>query len=462
MRERGHSARDPHPKIEFIENGLSAGTWRLEVALRATPLGETTAQQTLQLLQELLKDYHPRNFAIQLWDGTQWDGEPGQFCRFTWKINSPAALRAALEAGDELALAEAYIAGDFDIEGNVEAVYPLGLYLVKRRWSLKEKLHLRGLLQALPSEKKARPERPGAKVSGRVHSKERDQKVVSYHYDVSNDFYALWLDRAMVYSCAYFKSPDDDIDTAQAQKLDYICRKLRLRRGERLLDIGCGWGGLILHAVQHYGVRALGITLSQHQFDLANQRIREASLSDHCAVKLCDYREVDEPGAYDKLVSVGMVEHVGKGMLPEYFRQAFRLLRPGGVFLNHGIGQAGNHPAPDKPTFTSLYVFPDGELVPIGTMLQTAEEAGFEVHDVENLREHYVLTLRQWVRRLEAHAERARQIAGEIKYRIWRLYMAGSAYQFRKGWLDLYQSLLVKTQEGPSGLPLRRADWYDG
>lgn len=432
------------------------------MALRASPLGDSTAQETLQFLQELLFEYHPRNFSIRLWDGTGWDPEPGQFCRFTWKINYPGALRPALEAGDELALGEAYVYGDFDIEGDLEGAYPLALYLTKKQWSLKEKLRLRSLLHALPAENRNRPERPGGKLGGRLHSRQRDQHAVTYHYDVSNDFYSLWLDKQMVYSCAYFESPNEAIDTAQARKLDYICRKLRLRSGERLLDIGCGWGGLILHAAHHYGVRAQGITLSERQLQFAKDRIREAGLVDRCQVRLCDYRDLNEPESFDKLVSVGMVEHVGKEMLPEYFRQAFRLLRPGGVFLNHGIGQAGNHPAPKKPTFTSLYVFPDGELVPVGTMLQAAEGAGFEVHDVENLREHYALTLQQWVHRLEAHADRARQLAGEVKYRIWRLYMAGSAFQFQQAWLDLYQTLLVKLENGHTGLPLTRTDWYGG
>jgi cyclopropane-fatty-acyl-phospholipid synthase len=265
----------------------------------------------------------------------------------------------------------------------------------------------------------------------------------------------------MVYSCGYFSHPDEDLGTAQIQKLDYICRKLRLQPNDRLLDIGCGWGGLLIHAAREYGVRALGVTLSEQQLQLAIRRIHEAGLSDRCEVCLLDYRDIEEPGAFDKLVSVGMVEHVGESRLPQYFEGAFKLLRPGGAFLNHGIGRAGHRPKPEQPTFTDVYVFPDGDLVPIGATLTAAEKIGFEVRDVENLREHYVLTLRHWVRRLEAHAGEARKLAGDTNFRVWRLYMAGSAHYFKTGRLDVYQTLLVKPDQGSSGLPLRRSDWYE-
>ncbi|HVO82610.1 MAG TPA: cyclopropane-fatty-acyl-phospholipid synthase family protein [Terriglobales bacterium] len=430
------------------------------MGLRAWNLTDPIAHKTLHFLQELLRDYHPRDFTVELWDASRWAPETDQFSRFTWRINHPGALRAALSPRTQLALAEAYIYGDFDIEGDIAGVFPLADYFLGKEWNAKEKLRLSSLLLGLPSRGSFPALRPLSKLHGRLHSRERDRQAVTYHYDVSNEFYQLWLDQNLVYSCAYFKERDNDLDTAQTDKLDYLCRKLRLQAGERLLDIGCGWGGLVLHAAREYGVHALGITLSQPQLEFATERIRRASLSDRCQVRLLDYRELDEPGAYDKVVSVGMVEHVGESRLPEYFSRVFRLLRPGGVFLNHGIGRAGNRPLPDQPTFTDVYVFPDGDLVPIGTTLQAAEGAGFEVCDVENLREHYALTLRHWVRRLENHAEQARRVAGEIKYRIWRLYMAGSAHYFRNGRLDVYQSLLVKSDNGGTRLPLTRRDWY--
>jgi len=295
---------------------------------------------------------------------------------------------------------------------------------------------------------------------GRRHSTTRDRRAVTYHYDVPGEFYALWLDERMVYSCAYFATPDEDLDAAQERKLDYICRKLRLRRGEKVLDIGCGWGGLIIHAACRYGVEALGITLSEPQAELANERIRRAGLEGRCRVEVRDYREIEEWGVYDKLVSVGMFEHVGEARLPDYFSRAYRLLRPGGAFLNHGISRNPAAPVRREPTFISRHVFPDGELVPIGATLSASEGSGFEVRDVESLREHYALTLGHWVRRLENNAGEARRIVDETTYRVWRLYMSGSAHGFRTGRINVYQTLLARPDRGESGLPLTRSDWY--
>lgn len=428
------------------------------MADRAHPIQDPTPAKTLRFVQELLKDYHPRNFSVELWDGTLWPPEPNQFRRFAWHINDPGALRRAIVSASEVTLGEAFVRKDFEIDGDIEGVFPLADYLLSKSWSHREKLHLSRLLLGLHSSAR-RPSLVRPELHGVPHSKRRDEQAIHYHYDIANDFYALWLDPEMVYSCAYFQTPHDDLETAQKQKLDYICRKLRLKPGEQLLDIGCGWGGLICHAAREYGVRALGITLSNNQFQFVQQKIRNSGLTGRCEVRLLDYRALDEPGAYDKLVSVGMVEHVGETKLPDYFDDAFRLLKPGGVFLNHGIGTAGNRAAP-KRSFTDVYVFPDGDLVAIATMLRYAEHAGFEVRDVENLREHYVLTLEHWLHRLENHADEARRIAGDKIFRIWRLYLAGSVHYFRTARLDLYQSLLVKNSLGGSGLPLRRADWY--
>src|SRR5438874_700768 len=419
---------------------------------------EKSASRAMALVHELLGDYQPRNFAVELWDGSRWEPEANQFCRFTWRINHPSTFRSLLRSDRQVALGEAYVYNDFDISVDILHIFPVAQYLCGKHFSAAEKLRLSALLLGLPSL--AHEGNGRASLDGRPHSKSRDRSAIIYHYDVSNDFYRLWLDPELVYSCAYFKSPEDEIALAQQQKFDYICRKLRLRPGERLLDIGCGWAGLIRHAARYFGVHATGITLSENQLALAGSRIRDAGLSSRCEVRLMDYRDAPELGEFDKLVSVGMVEHVGESALPEYFHSAFRLLKPGGVFLNHGIGRAGNRPKPTEPTFTDAYVFPDGELVPIATTLGCAEEAGFEARDVENLREHYFLTLRQWLRRLESRADEARTLVDKLKYRIWRLYLAGSAYYFQSGKLDLYQSLLVKSRDGPSGMPLTREDWY--
>ena len=418
------------------------------------------ANRTLNFIKEVIVDYHPRNFSIRLWDGTEWPAETSD-ASFTLLLQHPAALRRMLRHIDtDLSLGEAYIYDDIDFEGDIDAVYPVADYLAHQDWSLGRRIRMGWDLLHLPGDRTQHDGRRAAQVHGQAHSMERDKQAVTYHYDVSNDFYALWLDRRMVYSSAYFSTPDEDLDTAQERKLDMLCRKLRLQPGERLLDIGCGWGGLIIHAARHYGVEALGITLSQPQADLANQRISEAGLADRCRVEVRDYREIDESEGFDKLVSVGMFEHVGEALLPTYFQRARRLLRPGGAFLNHGIAIRATEPHAKGPTFSNRYVFPDGELVPIDVTLHHAEQSGFEVRDVESLREHYALTLHHWVRRLEAQHEQALQVADEPTYRIWRLFMSGSAYGFEQGRINVYQTLLVKPDGGASGLPLTRADWY--
>lgn len=421
---------------------------------------DQATQASLAFLQDLLRDVQPRDFIVRLWDGTTWSPDPGRPPRFTLVLQHPGALRKMFWPPTELALGEAYIYNDFDIEGDIAGVFALADTLLNRQWGPAERLRYGRYLFGLPSTDRPRIGRQAAELSGARHSPERDRQAVTYHYDVSNEFYALWLDQRMVYSCAYFVSPDDDLDRAQEQKLDYTCRKLRLRRGERLLDIGCGWGGLVIHAARWYGVEALGITLSGPQAELANERIRQAGMADRCRVEIRDYRGIDEPGRYDKLVSVGMFEHVGERRLPEYFERAWHLLRRGGVFLNHGIARSATGPRRQGPSFVDRYVFPDGELVPISTTLRAAETAGFEVRDVESLREHYALTLQHWVRRLQARHAEAQALTDEATYRVWRLYMSGSVYGFQSGRINVYQTLLAKPDEGASGLPLTRADWY--
>jgi cyclopropane-fatty-acyl-phospholipid synthase len=416
-------------------------------------LQDKSSQQSLQLVQSLLSGFHPRDFAVELWDGAYWPAEKNQFPRFTWKINNPEALQlAAFSSNREVSLAEAYCYGDFDLEGDIESVFGLADYLMSRTWTRTEKLRLAGMALTL-SAKLPRSNRGAVRLEGSLHSKHRDQRAVRYHYDVSNDFYALWLDSQMQYSAGYFENANDDLEIAQVKKLDYLCRSLRLKPEERLLDIGCGWGGLIRHAVRRYGVTALGITLSPEQLKWCEQSIQKEGLGDRCQVRLLDYRNLDAPAAFDKIVSIGMVEHVGAAKLSEYFSQALDLLRPHGMFLVSGIARAANRPVDTKPTFTDLYIFPDGELVTISNLLARAETAGFEVQQVENLREHYRLTVLRWLRKLEDHADAAKKIVSELKYRMWRLYLAGSAYYFQKAKLGLYHSLLLKNADSCGAAP---------
>lgn len=415
---------------------------------------------TLEFLDEIVKPVNVQTVGVRLWDGTLWPDPTPRSAMLV--LRHPGSLRSMFHTGTELALAEAYLYDDFDIEGDIIAVFDLaeGLSDTVKGWGSKINA-ARWLIRLPRNDKETVHTRGPAKLNGKVHSIDRDRKAVTYHYDVSNDFYRLFLDKRMVYSCAYFKNPDLSLEDAQTAKLEHICRKLRLKPGQRLLDVGCGWGGLVIYAAEHYGVDALGITLSQPQADLASQRIKEAGLGARCRVEVRDYRELEAPAPFDALVSVGMFEHVGAELLPVYFKKAYSLLRPGGVFLNHGIARRITDPPADRNSFSNNYVFPDGELEPISETLHAAEMEKFEVRDVESLREHYALTLRHWVSRLEARYEEALQAVDEVTYRVWRLYMAGSSHGFRTGRLNVYQSLLVRpAEDGASGLPMTRADLY--
>jgi cyclopropane-fatty-acyl-phospholipid synthase len=307
---------------------------------------------------------------------------------------------------------------------------------------------------------------------GRTHSPNRDARAVRFHYDVGNEFYTLWLDRQLVYSCGYFERGDETLDAAQTAKLDYVCRKLRLAAGERLLDIGCGWGALVMHAATHYGVRATGITLSEQQAAFARDRIAREGLADRVTIDVRDYRTLGEGEHFDKIASVGMVEHVGRQRLADYFAAAYRTLAPGGLFLNHGIvslADARHHARLDplwrriwqRDQFIRRYVFPDGDLVPAAAVIAAAEAQGFESRDVESLREHYVTTLRHWVRRLESREADARAIVGDVTYRVWRLYLSASAHGFRIGRIAVIQSLFAKPDAGGAArVPRSRAALY--
>lgn len=411
----------------------------------------------------------PRQFNVRFWNGTLLQGyEPN----FTLILAHPGALRRMFRPPLELSLGEAFIQGDFDIEGNLLDVFKLFFSLIQKPSSSVPIVAWAWLALPAQQTEKATIQRGPARLTGKRHSKERDRAAVQYHYDVGNDFYTLWLDKRMVYSCAYFPTGVEDIDTAQTHKLDYICRKLRLKPGERLLDIGCGWGGLAVHAAQQYGVSVLGVTLSHQQQTLGMQRIADAGLSDRVEIRLLDYRDLTG-GTFDKVVSVGMFEHVGRDHLPEYFKHVYRLLKPGGLFLNHGISATLIHAYPKtllnratekliigSNSFFQRYIFPDGELVPLSEANLVAEQSGFEVRDVENLREHYALTLRQWVSRLEQRKDEAIRLVGDEVYRTWKLYMSASIYAFETANISVSQSLLAKPADGAAGLPFSRADLY--
>jgi len=380
--------------------------------------------------------------AIALWNGRRFDFSDAPCV--TLRISTVAGLRYLVKPS-LASLGEAYVEGHLEIEGSIAE-------------ALRAVAGLAGDQAA--SSKGRKP------LLGYLHTRKRDAEAIRHHYDVSNDFYALWLDREMVYSCAYFKTGEEDLDSAQRQKLDHICRKLRLVPGERLLDIGCGWGALIRHAARHYGVDATGITLSQNQYALASDRIAAQGLGDRCRVLLQDYRDVSGEGVYDKISSVGMFEHVGLRNLPVYFAAIHRLLKDGGVVMNHGITARdvdNRWVGLGAGDFMERYVFPGGELPHLWLVTREMSGAGLEVMDVETLRLHYARTLWKWSERLEASLERAREHVDAKRLRVWRAYLAGCAYGFERNWMSIHQVLAVKSGSDPAHnpLPWSRAWMYE-
>jgi cyclopropane-fatty-acyl-phospholipid synthase len=424
------------------------------------------SEQASDLLARLFRRY-PGNVSVRLWDGTSLRVGQGTSPdgNFTLVFRTPEAVWAAVLGRDPLALADAYFRGEMDIEGDFFAALSLKDHLTALQIPATEKLRaavtalrLRflnsGAMHAVPAAFSAAPRI-------KAHSKMENRKAIHFHYDVSNEFYALWLDQAMIYSCAYFETPDTDLATAQQAKLEHICRKLSLRAGEHILDIGCGWGALVIYAAKNYGVRAHGVTLSPQQLAIAQQRIQQAGLTDQVRVELLDYRDMAGESKYDKIASVGMFEHVGLKNLPTYFTTVHRLLKPRGLFLNHGIThEAEGWEKTVSTEFINRYVFPDGQLDTISNIQRVMERAKFEIADVEALRPHYAMTLRHWVARLERNRARALQYVSESTYRVWRLYMAACALQFESGEIGIYQVLANKRTLGKPDLPLTRRHLY--
>jgi len=414
------------------------------------------------LLRIVLERYGPREFAVQLWDGEKWPAQTAEPARFELVVRTPSAVRGLFGRADSLSFGEAFVYNQVDINGSLLDIFAPADRLINIPWSLAEKCQLLPQLLSIPAPRYSRTGLFGGfGAAGSRGSAARTRAAVNYHYDHPVEFWRLWLDESLVYSCAYFRSADDSLGAAQKAKLDYICRKLRLRPGLRLLDLGCGWGALIVHAAKHYGVEAVGLTVSPEQAEVARQRIRQAGLEDRCRVEVNDFFAWLEPEGFDRVTSVGAAEHVPESRFEEYFKLAFASLRPGGQFLHHAISYTPS--APERPgrSFNHRYVFPDHFLATIGQTLSAAETVGFEIRDVESLREHYALTLRHWLQRFEAAEDKLKRLADEVSCRVFRLYLAGTAYEFQCGRVNLHQSLLVKPNGGQSGLPLTRHDWYE-
>ena len=451
-------------------------TTSASAGVRALTGGEDSAlRHSRRILVSLFGPPEARGFNTRYWDGTLERGAKAS--PFTFVVARPGALRSMLLPPSELSIVEAYLSGDVDIEGDLAAAVSMSDAIERSVRSPRVLASLVRELVSLPRHESnaADARRARAKrtmhARGRRHERSRDQAAIQYHYDVGNAFYQLFLDERMVYSCAYFAEPSYTLEEAQRAKLDLVCRKLRLERGERLLDVGCGWGALIMHAVREYGVSAVGITLSEQQRALANERISAAGLADRCRVEIRDYRDLAPLGEFDKAASVGMVEHVGVDHLGGYFTAVYRALVPGGVFLNHGIVSAEaampltwrqkiERKIWRRDAFIDQYVFPDGKLGPLEAVVGAAEAAGFETRDVESLREHYSLTLDRWIARLSQNQQAARALVGDRTYRVWRLYMTASSRAFLAAELNVVQTLLSKQRDGRSSLPLTRRDLY--
>jgi cyclopropane-fatty-acyl-phospholipid synthase len=379
----------------------------------------------------------------------------------TLLVRSPVVFRRLITAPGELGLGRAYVAGELDVEGDLYAAlatlrdrFPDLRAFGPRQWA--EVLRLAGSSAlrtgfgalAVPPEE--------ARLGGVRHSKERDAAAIAHHYDVSNAFYRIVLGPSMTYSCAVWEHEDVPLEDAQAAKYELVCRKLGLEPQMRLLDVGCGWGGMVVHAAANHGVRAVGVTLSRRQAEWAEKAVAEAGLADRVEIRYQDYRDVRD-GPFDAISSIGMFEHVGLSQLRVYFGGLRRLLRPGGRLLNHAIARPPNAGRTrfQPNSFIDRYVFPDGELHEVGNVVSTMQRTGYEVRHVESLREHYALTLRAWVSNLETGWDDAVAEVGPGRARVWRLYMAASALNFEAGRTQVHQVLAVRSDGGRSGLPLR-------
>ncbi|MFI6491761.1 class I SAM-dependent methyltransferase [Streptomyces sp. NPDC050564] len=410
----------------------------------------------------------PLPLRIRAWDGS----EAGPPSAPALVVRNRRALRRLLWKPGELGLARAWVAGDLGVEGDLYTALDLMSGLVWDRGedargvgeALRDpevRAAVRGLVKMAGPPLPPAPPREEVRRRSHLHTKRSDKRAISHHYDVGNDFYEIVLGSSMVYSCAYWEN-GGTLEEAQHDKLELIARKLDLKPGQRLLDVGCGWGSMAIHAAREHGVSVVGVTLSQEQAAYARKRVADEGLTDKVEIRVQDYRDVAD-GPYDAISSIGMAEHVGAERYLEYAEVLYQLLKPGGRLLNHQIARPPrrDESAYSVDEFIDAYVFPDGELAPIGTTVTQLERAGFEVRDVESIREHYALTLRRWVANLEAQWARAVKLTSPPRARVWRLYMAASAVAFERNRIGVNQVLAVRTPEasGASGMPLRARTW---
>jgi cyclopropane-fatty-acyl-phospholipid synthase len=450
------NALQRHGRVDAERTGAHAATdAECDRPLAAPARGRKNCAVTLaERLRRVVGDDLP--VAVRCYDGTVLGPADATTAVV---VRSPDALRRIVRSPGELGFSRAYVAGDLDIDGDVFEAFALRDRFASSRLGARD---LAGVLRlAGPRAVRRLPPPPEeARLHGRRHSKPRDAAAIAHHYDLSNDFYRLLLGPSMTYSCAVWSQDTRTLEDAQWAKHELVSHKLALEPGMRLLDVGSGWGSMVLHAAREHGVQAVGVTISRNQHDLATKRVAEAGLADRTEARLQDYRDVDD-GPYDAISSIGMFEHVGLARLGEYFTRLHALLRPGGRLLNHAIGRPAHQAkgrgrnATRANAFIDRYVFPDGELHELGTVVSAMQHAGFEVRHVESLREHYALTLRRWVDNLEQSWDEAVDEVGSARARVWRLYLAGSAIAFEGDRTQVHQVLATKTTGGVSGMPLR-------
>ncbi len=438
---------------------LQKKTKQTQLAGCSSSIDQDTSDETVtvaarEILERLLAGYEGP-VAVRLWNGERIYGEVNAPC--TVLVRHPSVLRHLVLHQDLVRLAESYLAGELDLEGDMESLFDLTQHARELHFSWPDKWQV--LLRALRLPRHRTAAAPAVRDEKAVQHHNSKQSI-AHHYDVSNDFYRLWLDPEMVYSCAYFRDENQSLAGAQREKLDYICRKLRLEPGQKLLDIGCGWGALAIWAARHYDVQVHGITLSEQQYRYAIEWVRSEGLTERVSIELRDYRDLPIEPRYERVVSVGMFEHIGVANFPRYFDTVKQVLKPGGLFLNHGITNDTGWRDTPLTRFMNRYVFPDGELARISDVQNAMEQAGFEIIDVEGLRHHYALTLRHWVQALESNKQQAVAMVGEATYRVWRLYMAGCAYFFDEGSTNVYQVLTAPAHQSLT-TPLRRDDLYE-
>ena len=394
--------------------------------------------QTAPLRHALTSTLPRRPFGVRFWDGTEVPAtEPGAP---TLTLLTPQALAHVLRAPGELGLGRAYVAGMLEVDDMeaalrmVDEFEPPGLSLGQQVSLALAVIRACGLVVPPPAPTTE------LRLRGQRHTVGRDRRAVRHHYDVGNEFFALFLDSSMTYSCAYFSGGAQTLDEAQEAKLELVCKKLQLREGERVLDVGCGWGSFVIHAATHHGVSAVGITLSEHQAELARERAREAGVADRVQFRIADYREISD-GPFDAIASIGMVEHVGVEQIDVYARRLWGLLRPGGRLLNHGIAKLKDFDTPDEGAFSERFVFPDGVPLPLSRVLNALERADLVTTHVEGLQRDYATTISHWIERFDARWDEAVRLAGIERARIWRLYLRAARQGFETGWASVYQVL---------------------